>query len=96
MTKSDLIDLVAQQANLTLDRSAVVVKAFFDLMADAMKRGDRIEIRNFGNFIVKQYDGYEGRNPRTGAAVKVGPKKLPFFKAGLGLKVGLNERKGKR
>jgi len=96
MTKSDLIDLVAQQANLTLDRSAVVVNAFFDLMIDAMKRGDRIEIRNFGNFVVKQYDSYEGRNPKTGAVVEVGPKKLPFFKAGLGLKVAINEKKGKR
>lgn len=96
MTKSDLIDLVAQQANVTLDRSAVVVNAFFEQMIDAMKRGDRIEIRNFGNFVVKHYDGYEGRNPRTGATVKVGPKKLPFFKAGLGLKLAINEKRGKR
>jgi len=93
MTKSDLIDLVAQQANLTLDRAAVVVNAFFEQMTDAMRRGDRIEIRNFGNFTVKDYDGYEGRNPKTAQKVKVGPKKLPFFKAGLGVKVGLNAKK---
>ncbi|HOU55058.1 MAG TPA: HU family DNA-binding protein [Myxococcota bacterium] len=90
MTKSDLIEAVAKRTGISLDRAAVVVNAIFDQMVDALKRGERIEIRNFGNFIVKEYDGYEGRNPKTGEKVVVPPKRLPFFKVGLGLRQRLN------
>lgn len=96
MTKSELIEAVAKRSEVTLDRAAIVVNAVFEQMTDAMKRGDRIEIRNFGNITVRDYDAFDGRNPKTGDRVKVGPKRLPFFKAGLGLKVAINEKKGKR
>jgi integration host factor subunit beta len=90
MTKSELIEAVAKSSEITLDRATIVVNAVFDQMVDAMKRGERIEIRNFGNFTVKNYEGYEGRNPKTGTKVKVPQKRLPFFKAGLGLRATIN------
>jgi integration host factor subunit beta len=55
-------------------------------MVDALSQGDRVEIRDLCSFFVKKYDGYSGRNPKTGAKVKIAPKKLPFFKAGKELK----------
>lgn len=90
MTKSELIEAVAKQSDITLERASIVVNAVFEQMVDAMKRGDRIEIRNFGNFVVKRYAGYEGRNPKSGEHVTVPPKRLPFFKAGLGLRKLIN------
>ena len=58
----------------------------FNEMANALARGDRVEIRGFGSFKVKYYDGYAGRNPKTGKRIEVKPKKLPFFKCGKELK----------
>lgn len=58
----------------------------FDSMKDALVSGERIEIRGLGSFVVRSYGSYAGRNPKTGESVKVGPKKLPFFKVGRGLK----------
>lgn len=90
MTKSDLIEAIANEANLTKDKASIVVNAIFDEMVDAMKRGERIEIRNFGNFTVRDYDSYVGRNPKTGEPVQVGSKRMPFFKVGLELKRRVN------
>ncbi len=90
MTKSDLIEKVAENANLTKDKASMVVNAIFDKMVDAMKEGQRIEIRNFGNFTVRHYESYTGRNPKTGTSVAVGPKRMPFFKVGLDLKKRVN------
>jgi len=86
MTKSDLIDLVAQRATLTKDKAGAVVNAIFAQMVEAMNKNERIEIRNFGNFTMRRYPGYTGRNPKTGAAVPVAAKRTPFFKVGLELK----------
>lgn len=90
MTKSQLIAEVARQCGITLERASIVVNTVFEQMVEAMKREERIEIRNFGNFVVKHYDGYTGRNPKTGEKVHVPPKRMPFFKAGLGLKRMVN------
>ena len=92
MRKSDLIELAAKRGDLTIDRARVVVDALFDEMTEAMRRGERIEIRDFGNFTVKEHDGYEGRNPRTGEPVQVPQKRLPLFRAGKGLKDAVNEK----
>jgi len=59
---------------------------FFDEMASALAKGDRVEIRGLCSFYVKKYKTYSGRNPKTGDKVKIKPKKLPFFKCGLELK----------
>jgi integration host factor subunit beta len=63
-----------------------VVNLVFDQMTEALKRGDRIEIRGFGSFTSKSYDAYTGRNPKTGDPIHVPAKRLPFFKVGKELK----------
>jgi integration host factor subunit beta len=62
----------------------------FDEFAKTLQEGGRIDLRGFGNFSVRKYDGYTGRNPKTGKSVEVGPKKLPYFKTGKDLRVKLN------
>ena len=90
MTKSELIERVADSAKLTKGRAELVVTTIFDAMVDALRRSDGIEIRGFGSFTVRQYKSYEGRNPRTGDAVHVSPKRLPFFKVGKELRARVN------
>lgn len=86
MNKSELIETVAEKARITKKRAEEVVNLIFDSMIDAMVKGDRIEIRGLGSFVVKEYGAYTGRNPRTGESIQVKPKKLPFFKVGKELK----------
>ena len=90
MTKSELIERVADTSKLTKGRAELVVTTIFDAMVDALRRNDGIEIRGFGSFTVRQYKSYEGRNPRTGDAVHVAPKRLPFFKVGKELRARVN------
>jgi integration host factor subunit beta len=90
VTKSELIEVVAQEANLTKGRAELVINTIFDSMVEALQRGEGIEIRGFGSFTVRQYKSYEGRNPRTGDAVHVAPKRLPFFKVGKDLRLRVN------
>lgn len=86
MNKSDLIVALAENADLPQRKSEEIVNLFFDSMAKALLDGDRIEIRGFGSFTVKDYKGYTGRNPKTGNRIGVAPKKLPFFKTGKDLR----------
>jgi integration host factor subunit beta len=86
MTKADLINIVAQKANLQHKQSEMVVSLVFDMMTDALKKDDRIEIRGFGSFVNRSYGAYQGRNPKTGQIVQVPPKRVPFFKVGKELK----------
>lgn len=90
VTKSELIERVAQESGLTKGRAEMVVNTIFDSMADALQQGDGIEIRGFGSFTVRRYKSYEGRNPRTGEVVHVAPKRLPFFKVGKELRERVN------
>ena len=92
MTKSDLIGAVAARANMTHISAENVVNLIFKVMADALLRGERIELRGFASFDVKAYDGYTGRNPKTGRAIEVKAKRLPVFKAGKELQRRLNSR----
>lgn len=92
MNKSELIELVAGKANLTKKRAEDVVDLIFNEMTGAMVKGERIEIRGLGSFIVKEYGAYTGRNPRTGESIQVKPKKLPFFKVGKELKERVDEK----
>jgi len=82
MNKSDLIVALAKEADLPLRKSEEIVNLVFDTMSDALISGDRIEIRGFGSFMVKEYKGYTGRNPKTGDKIAVDEKRLPFFKTG--------------
>jgi len=63
-----------------------VVNTVFSEMENALVRGERVEIRGLGSFKVKRYEGYKGRNPKTGEVIEVAQKKLPFFKVGKELK----------
>lgn len=82
MTKSDLIRMISVKNEISYPEAENAVNAFFDTMKNALKKGRRVELRGFGSFAIREYDGYMGRNPRTGETVNVAPKKLPFFKAG--------------
>ncbi|MBN1770037.1 MAG: integration host factor subunit beta [Deltaproteobacteria bacterium] len=91
MTKSELIEAVAEKTKMTKSSAEMVVNAVFDTMAEALEQGKGIEIRGFGSFTVRNYRAYSGRNPRTGAAVDVTPKRLPFFRVGKEMKQQVND-----
>lgn len=93
MTRSELIEEVAQKADITKEKASLIVSCILDSMTTALKDGHRIEIRNFGNFVVREYESYVGRNPKSGDKVVVPQKKMPFFRAGLQLKKMVNKGK---
>ena len=89
MNKFDLTKTLSRELDFPLRKAEEIVDAIFETMSKALMGGDRIEIRDFGSFKVKEYKGYTGRNPKTGEEVVVKSKKLPFFKAGKELAEGL-------
>jgi len=93
MNKSELIEAVAEKTKITKKRAEDVVNLIFDSMIEAMAKGDRIEIRGLGSFVVKEYGAYTGRNPRTGDSIQVRPKRLPFFKVGKELRERVDTEK---
>jgi integration host factor subunit beta len=94
MTKSELIEKLAQMEGITLKAAEIAVNTTFDSMGKALSQKGRIEIRGLGSFKVKDYGGYSGRNPMTGEMIKVRAKRLPFFRMGKELtrRVNTNER----
>ncbi len=86
MNKSDLVEALRKETGLTKAKAAQVVDVFFGEMSNALANGDRVEIRGFCSVYVKEYEGYTGRNPKTGEPIEVPGKKLPFFKCGKELK----------
>ena len=86
MNKLELISTLKERANLTKSESAEVIKIFFDSLSESFADGDRVEIRGFCSFHIKEYKSYTGRNPKTGQKVTIPPKRLPFFKCGKELK----------
>jgi len=86
MVKSELIENLAERADITLAKAEEVVDLFFDGIADTLCKNHRVEIRGFGAFTVREYKAYEGRNPKTGEKITVPPKCLPFWKTGMELK----------
>lgn len=90
MNKSELVEALSNQKDLTYKKSEEIVNVIFDSMAAELAKGGRIEIRGFGSFVVKDYKSYMGRNPKTGEMIKVKPKKLPFFKVGKELRERVN------
>jgi integration host factor subunit beta len=87
MNKADLIEELKNQNGFSRRQADQVVELFFKELMNSLAEGDRVEIRGFGSFFVKNYRAYTGRNPKTGDLVDVMPKKLPFFKCGKELKV---------
>ena len=90
MNKSELIKTLSDENNIAIEEATMMVNVFVDSMKDALTAGNRVEIRGFGSFKMKEYEGYTGRNPKTGEVVTVNPKSLPFFRAGKELKEFLN------
>jgi len=90
MNKLDLTVALKNEAELTKSEAVAVVNLFFNEMANALAKGDQVEIRGLCSFFVKEYKSYQGRNPKTGEPTKVKPKKLPVFKIGKELKDRVN------
>ena len=86
MNKADLINELKDKNGFTYQQAESIINIFFETIADALAKGDRVEIRGFGSVCVKSYKSYVGRNPKTGAPVQVRRKRLPFFRCGKELK----------
>ncbi|MDD2218973.1 MAG: integration host factor subunit beta [Desulfoplanes sp.] len=91
MNKSELIKTLSEENNISMEEAVIVVNTFFDSIREELVQGNRVEIRGFGSFKIKEYEGYQGRNPKSGKQVAVQPKKLPFFRPGKELKEYLNK-----
>jgi len=95
MTKREIIEeLLTRHPGLSHRDSEEIVNAMFDGMAHGLARGERIEIRGFGSFAVKQRRARQGRNPKTGALVTVAAKRIPFFRPGKELRAEVNVEAG--
>ncbi len=95
MTRSELVASLAEDnPHLTVADVERIVSALFDEMTEALARGSRVELRGFGAFTVKHRNARAGRNPRTGEAVAVAQKSVPFFKAGKELRERINKPLG--
>ena len=90
MNRSDLINALKDKSTLNRKDAEKAVNTIFNEISDTLANGDRVEIRGFGSFMVKDYKPYVGRNPKTGEKIKVPSKKLPFFKVGKGLRDTIN------
>ncbi|PWJ16221.1 integration host factor subunit beta [Jannaschia seohaensis] len=93
MIRSELIQKVSEENPHLYQRDVErIVSTIFDEIVEALANGDRVELRGFGAFSVKHRDARTGRNPRTGEAVEVEEKHVPFFKAGKLLRDRLNDK----
>ncbi len=90
MTKAALVEEVSRVADLTKKHSEVIVDTVFQSIITALRRGEKIELRGFGSFRLRQREPRKGRNPKTGDRVDVPPKKVPYFKPGKELKELIN------
>jgi integration host factor subunit beta len=91
MTKADLIAEVSRSAELSKKDAENIVNVFLDRIVDALKEGEKIELRGFGSFKLRRRNSRIGRNPRTSEAVQVPAKKVPYFKPGKDLKKLINK-----
>jgi integration host factor subunit beta len=92
MNKSELIVSLSEKTDLSTRKAQEIVDMVFDTMSSALIAGERIEIRGFGAFSIRRYEGYTGRNPKTGVKTVVEAKRLPFFKVGKDFREGLNKK----
>jgi len=93
MNKAELIEALRSETDLSRPKAEQIVDILFDKMAEALSKGDRVEIRGFCSIFVKEYEEYTGRNPKTGEAIQVPAKRLPFFKRGKELKERVDTNK---
>jgi integration host factor subunit beta len=82
MTKAELVERVAEKINLTKKQTEAIVNILLNSITEALGEGDKVELRGFGSFRIRERNPREGRNPKTGETVSIPAKKVPFFKAG--------------
>ena len=92
MTKAALVEEVARVTDLTKKDAEVIVETMFQCITEALRRGEKIELRGFGSFRLRRREPRKGRNPKTGDRVDVPPKQVPYFKPGKDLKERINGR----
>lgn len=90
MTKAELVDEVARKTALPKKQAEIIVNTVFESIVDSLKSGEKIELRGFGSFRIRQRDSRVGRNPKTGERVEVPSKRIPYFKPGKELREMLN------
>ena len=90
MNKAELVAAIAERTELSKKDTEAAVKAFIDVGADALKKGDKVQMVGFGTFEVVERAEREGRNPQTGETMKIAASKTPKFKAGKALKDAIN------
>ena len=90
MNKTELIAAIAEKSELTKKDAEKALKAFTDVVAEELKKGEKIQVVGFGTFEVSERAAREGRNPQTGETMKIEASKTPKFKAGKALKDSLN------
>ncbi len=93
MTKADIVDTVAVEASITKRLAGVIMELILEEIRVALQRGDRVALTPFGSFVVRHRKAREGRNPKTGATIKIPARKVPAFVPGRGLKEAIS---GKR
>lgn len=94
MTKAELVEEVARVSDLTKKHSEVIVNTVFESIVDALQKDEKIELRGFGSFRIRQRRSRQGRNPKTGDKVDVPAKRIPYFKPGKELKELINTASG--
>jgi integration host factor subunit beta len=93
MTKADLVERVAKEAELTKKDAEQLVEIVFDSIISSLNAGEKIELRGFGSFRVRERNARKGRNPKTGASVNIPAKRVAYFKPGKELKELINAEK---
>ncbi|HEY9085811.1 MAG TPA: HU family DNA-binding protein [Candidatus Tyrphobacter sp.] len=95
MTKADLVDVVADEGELSKRQAGQIVDLILDEIKAALKKGDRVALTPFGSFVVRARKAREGRNPKTGERIKIAARKVPAFVAGKSLKDAVNSARRK-
>lgn len=91
MTKADLVEKVAQEAEITKKDAEHLVEIIFESITNSLNQGEKIELRGFGSFRVRERNSRKGRNPKTGEAVDIPAKRVAYFKPGKELKELIND-----
>ncbi len=92
MTKTELIDQIAEKSGLTKKDSGKAIDAVIESMTQALSKGDKVQLVGFGSFEVRKREARKGRNPQTGAEIKIEARKVPVFKAGKALKDAVDKK----
>ncbi len=90
MTKADLVEKVSREAEMTKKDAEQLVEIIFESIVGSLNKGEKIELRGFGSFRVRERDARKGRNPKTGEAVDIPAKRVAYFKPGKELKELIN------